>query len=74
VSTGCRRGHGRPRTLGASRDAPVGLREITVDVELDTDADDRTLAKLGELTERYCVVAQTLAERPRLTLRRTPAS
>jgi hypothetical protein len=45
-----------------------------VDVELDTDADDRTLAKLGELTERYCVVAQTLAERPRLTLRRTPAS
>jgi uncharacterized OsmC-like protein len=59
-------------TLGVSRDVPVGLREITVDVELDTDADDRTLAKLGELTERYCVVAQTLAEPPRLTVRRAP--
>ena len=57
-------------TLGVSRDVPVGLREITVDVELDTDADDRTLAKLGELTERYCVVAQTLAELPTLTVRR----
>ena len=57
-------------TLGVSREVPVGLREITVDVELDTDADDRTLATLGRLTERYCVVAQTLAEAPRLTLRR----
>lgn len=57
-------------TLGVSREAPVGLREITVDVELDTDADDETIAKLARLTERYCVVAQTLAEAPRLTLRR----
>jgi len=61
-------------TLGVSREAPVGLREITVDVELDTDADDRALAKLAELTERYCVVAQTLAEPPRLTLRRGGAA
>jgi uncharacterized OsmC-like protein len=57
-------------TLGVSREVPVGLREITVDVELDTDADDPALAKLGQLTERYCVVAQTLAEPPRLTVRR----
>ena len=61
-------------TLGLSRETPVGLREITVDVELDTDADDATLAKLGDLTERYCVVAQTLATAPRLTLRRTSSS
>jgi uncharacterized OsmC-like protein len=57
-------------TLGVSREVPVGLREITVDVELDTDADDRALARLGQLTERYCVVAQTLAEPPRLIVRR----
>jgi len=61
-------------TLGVSREAPVGLREITVHIELDTGADDRALAKLAELTERYCVVAQTLAEPPRLTLRRAAAS
>jgi uncharacterized OsmC-like protein len=61
-------------TLGVSREAPVGLRDIAIDVGLDTDADDSKLAKLAQLTERYCVVAQTLAEAPRLTLRRTPDS
>jgi uncharacterized OsmC-like protein len=58
-------------TLGVSREAPVGLHDVAVDVELDTDADDATLAKLGQLTERYCVVAQTLAQPPHLTVRRT---
>ncbi len=57
-------------TLGVSRDAEVGLGDIEVLAELDTDADDATLAKLAELTERYCVVAQTLARQPRLTIRR----
>jgi uncharacterized OsmC-like protein len=57
-------------TLGVSREVPVGLGEITVDAELDTDADDATLAKLGQLTERYCVVAQTLARPPHLQVRR----
>ena len=57
-------------TLGVSREVPVGLGEITVDAELDTDADDATLAKLGELTERYCVVAQSLARPPHLVVRR----
>jgi uncharacterized OsmC-like protein len=60
-------------TLGVSREAPVGLRDIAVDVELDTDADDAALAKLAQLTERYCVVAQTLAQPPHLTVRRTPS-
>jgi uncharacterized OsmC-like protein len=58
-------------TLGVSRKAPVGLGDIQVVVELDTDADNATLAKLAELTERYCVVAQTLARPPQLTIRRT---
>ena len=57
-------------TLGVSKEAPVGLGAITVDAELDTDADDATLTKLGQLTERCCVVAQTLAQRPHLTVRR----
>ncbi|MBB3082956.1 OsmC family protein [Geodermatophilus sabuli] len=61
-------------TLGVSRDAPVGLAQITVDAELDTDADDATLAKLGQLTERYCVVAQTLARPPHLVVRRAVAA
>lgn len=57
-------------TLGVSREARVGLGDIEVVAELDTDADDATLAKLAELTERYCVVAQTLASPVRLTVRR----
>jgi uncharacterized OsmC-like protein len=57
-------------TLGVSREAPVGLQSIEVVAELDTDADDATLAKLAQLTERYCVVAQTLAQPPHLTVRR----
>ena len=60
-------------TLGVSREARVGLGDIEVVAELDTDADDATLTKLAELTERYCVVAQTLAQPPHLTIRRTGA-
>ena len=47
-------------TLGVSREAPVGFREIRLRFELDTDADDSKLASLFKLTERYCVVYQTL--------------
>ncbi len=61
-------------TLGVSRDAKVGLADIGIVAELDTDADDATLTKLAELTERYCVVAQTLASSPHLTIRRTGAA
>jgi len=57
-------------TLGVAKEAPVGMGAITVDAELDTDADDAALATLGRLTERYCVVAQTLAQPPHLTVRR----
>jgi uncharacterized OsmC-like protein len=47
-------------TLGVDRDAPVGFRAIRLRFELETDADDDTLASLLKLTERYCVVLQTI--------------
>ena len=47
-------------TLGVAKDAPVGFREIRLAFELDTDADEEALATLLKLTERYCVVLQTL--------------
>ncbi|HTI74632.1 MAG TPA: OsmC family protein [Mycobacterium sp.] len=57
-------------TLGVSRDVPIGVQEISVVAELQTDADDATLAKLGELTERYCVVGQSLAQIPTIVVRK----
>lgn len=53
-------------TLGVSREAPVGFKQITLGFELDTDASPESLAKLLELTERYCVVYQTLKHPPAL--------
>ena len=55
-------------TLGVDRDAPVGFRAIRVRFDLDTDAEPEQLAKLLELTERYCVVFQTLAGSPELSM------
>jgi uncharacterized OsmC-like protein len=49
-------------TLGLARDVPVGVQGVRVRAELDTDADDAQLAKLAELTERYCVVGQSLRD------------
>jgi uncharacterized OsmC-like protein len=51
-------------TLGVARDAPVGFRTIRLGFDLDTDADEPTLAKLLDLTERYCVVLQTIRRSP----------
>ena len=48
-------------TLAVDREAPVGFSEIRLTFELDTDADEEQLATLRKLTERYCVVFQTLA-------------
>jgi uncharacterized OsmC-like protein len=48
-------------TLGVSKEAPVGFESIRLRFELDTDASDEELATLLRLTERYCVVLQTLA-------------
>jgi len=51
-------------TLGVAKDAPVGFREIRLRFELDTDAPPEQQKKLIELTERYCVVLQTLRQPP----------
>ena len=48
-------------TLAVDREAPVGFRAIRLGFDLDTDADDEQLATLLRLTERYCVVLQTIA-------------
>jgi uncharacterized OsmC-like protein len=57
-------------TLGLSREVPVGCTAIRVEAVLDTDADDATLAKVAQLTERYCVVARTLREPVEISVRR----
>jgi uncharacterized OsmC-like protein len=54
-------------TLGVDRDAPVGFSAIRLSFDLDTDADAQQLATLQRLTERYCVVLQTIARSPDLT-------
>jgi uncharacterized OsmC-like protein len=51
-------------TLGVAKDAPVGFREIRLRFDLDTDAPPEQQKKLIELTERYCVVLQTLRRSP----------
>ena len=47
-------------TLAVSKDAPVGFKSIRLNFEIDTDADKEKVEKLIELSERYCVVYQTL--------------
>ena len=54
-------------TLGVRKDVPVGFSAVRLRFELDTDADDEQLATLIKLTERYCVVLQTLKHTPQLT-------
>ena len=51
-------------TLGVSREAPVGFRDIRLRFNLKTDAPQEKLDKLLELTERYCVVYQTIRSAP----------
>jgi len=51
-------------TLGVAKDAPVGFREIRLRFDLDSDAPQETLDQLLKLTERYCVVYQTIRNAP----------
>jgi uncharacterized OsmC-like protein len=55
-------------TLGVSKDAPVGFRAIRLLFLLDTDATPEQLATLEKLTERYCVVLQTLRTPPAVSV------
>lgn len=51
-------------TLGVDKEAPVGFRDIRLIFDLDTDADAGQRATLKKLTERYCVIYQTLKRPP----------
>jgi uncharacterized OsmC-like protein len=55
-------------TLGVSKDVPIGFKEIRLRFDLDTDASEEQLATLLKLTERYCVVYQTLARPPKIDI------
>ncbi len=55
-------------TLAVSKDAPVGFRSIRLAFELDTDASAEQVETLLNLTERYCVVYQTLAHPAEMTV------
>ncbi len=55
-------------TLGVSKEAPVGFRAIRLRFDLDTDEPQDRIDSLIKLTERYCVVFQTLSTRPELSV------
>jgi uncharacterized OsmC-like protein len=57
-------------TMGIDRDAPVGFSDIRLSFELDTDASPDDIAALLSTTERYCVVYQTLAHPPQVSIAR----
>jgi uncharacterized OsmC-like protein len=52
-------------TLGVSEDVPVGFREIRLSFDVETDAPQQDVDRLLELTDRYCVVFQTLQNSPK---------
>src|SRR5216110_747581 len=55
-------------TLGVSKDVPVGFARIRLHFDLDTDATEEQIATLLRLTERYCVIYQTLTNPPRIDI------
>ena len=55
-------------TLGVDRAVPIGLTDIALTFELDADADAATLQRMVEMTERFCVIYQTLRTPPRLSV------
>lgn len=57
-------------TLAVTKEAPVGFRDIRLSFELDSDADEAQLATLMKLTERYCVVYQTIRNGPPVDITR----
>lgn len=61
-------------TLGVEKGAPVGFRDIRLAFDIDGDLTDEELATLMKLTERYCVVYQTLTAAPPVAVRATKRS
>jgi uncharacterized OsmC-like protein len=60
-------------TLGVAKDVPVGFRAIRLNISLDSDATDEQLSTLLRLTERYCVIYQTLMHPPEIAITRSTA-
>jgi uncharacterized OsmC-like protein len=60
-------------TLGVAKDAPVGFKSIRLHFDLDTDASAEQLTTLVRLTERYCVVYQTLRQPPEILVSHSAA-
>ena len=60
-------------TLGVAKEVPVGFQQIRLQFELDTDASAEQLATLHRLTERYCVVYQTLHQPAEIAVSVKPA-
>ena len=61
-------------TLGVAKEVPVGFQRIRLGFELTTEASEEQLATLIRLTERYCVVYQTLRRTPEISVTRTTVS
>jgi uncharacterized OsmC-like protein len=59
-------------TLGVSKETPVGFQNIRLGVTVDTDASPEQIDTLLRLTERYCVVYQTLSQRPSMSIAHAP--
>jgi uncharacterized OsmC-like protein len=55
-------------TLGVDRSVPVGLTDINLRFEIESDADPAKLERMIQTTERYCVILQTLRNTPRITV------
>ena len=58
-------------TLGVASEAPVGFKSIDLSFDLNAEATEEELSLLIKLTERYCVVFQTLTGNPKLTITQT---
>jgi uncharacterized OsmC-like protein len=58
-------------TLGVDKQAPVGFQDIRLSFQLETDAGEDELATLQKLTERYCVIYQTLCNPPAVRISRS---
>ncbi|MSP05841.1 MAG: OsmC family peroxiredoxin [Acetobacteraceae bacterium] len=55
-------------TLGVDRTSPVGITDISLKFEIDSDAEPDKIARMVQMAERYCVIAQTLTHPPKITV------
>ena len=61
-------------TLGVAKDASVGFQNIRLNFDFEADAPSETIDKMIELTERYCVVLQTIRHTPQLSVTQRAAN